>query len=246
VRILATDIAPSALARVAAARYHGRAINRVPPSRQQRWLLPTPSDPGTFEVRPDLRACVEPRRHNLVRDPAPPPGEGKFDLIVCRNVLIYFEPDQVRHVVAGLERALTLGGTMVLGAADRLVAHVPGLTQRTARALPAPRGDAKSALHTTATVLADDPLDPEALYVRGVAYLSAGDAEAAVRTLRRALYVAPRMAPAAFSLGRAHEQTDSHRAAARAYRQALGADGLDPDTATACRARLAALDRSVA
>src|SRR5207253_817418 len=52
--------------------------------------------------------------------PFPPPGEVAFDLIACRNVLIYFEPKTVEGVITGLESALRTGGQILLGSADRL------------------------------------------------------------------------------------------------------------------------------
>src|SRR5205823_9689969 len=64
----------------------GRTVRRVPPAVRDRWLV---RGDGGFEVVPELRAAVEPRRHNLVLEP--PPGEGAFDLVVCRNVLIRSE-----------------------------------------------------------------------------------------------------------------------------------------------------------
>jgi chemotaxis methyl-accepting protein methylase len=59
-------------------------------------------------------------RHNLIHDPFPPPGETRFDLILCRNVLIYFEPALARHVTELLGNSLRPGGTVMLGAADVL------------------------------------------------------------------------------------------------------------------------------
>lgn len=67
-----------------------------------------------------LRSLARFGRHNLIRDPFPPPGEARFDLILCRNVLIYFEPALARQVTELLRSALRQGGTIMLGAADVL------------------------------------------------------------------------------------------------------------------------------
>jgi chemotaxis protein methyltransferase CheR len=72
------------------------------------------------EVGQQVRDLVEFRRHNLVTDPVPGLGAGSFDLIACRNVLIYFDGETVEQVIALLERGLAPGGTLLLGAADRL------------------------------------------------------------------------------------------------------------------------------
>ena len=55
--------------------------------------------------------------HNLVRDNAPLAGA---DLVLCRNVLIYFTEAQARIAVATLGRALAPGGVLLLGPADGL------------------------------------------------------------------------------------------------------------------------------
>ena len=75
---------------------------------------------GVSCVNERLRALVEFRRHNLVRDPIPPAGEQPFDVILCRNVLIYFDRPTVEHILGALERALAPAGLLLLGAADRL------------------------------------------------------------------------------------------------------------------------------
>jgi hypothetical protein len=67
-----------------------------------------------------LRGRVRFLRHNLVRDSIPPAGEGAFDLIVCRNVFIYFLPEAVTATIDALQRCLRPHGVLILGAADRL------------------------------------------------------------------------------------------------------------------------------
>jgi chemotaxis protein methyltransferase CheR len=239
VRVLATDIAAGALARVAAAHYRRRTVRRVPRAVRERWLVP---GDGGFEVVPELRAAVEPRRHNLVREP--PPGEGAFDLIVCRNVLIYFEPEQVRATLRSLRTALAPSGELVLGAADRLVEGIarPPRRGRRQRARRAPRAAAARSSTRTPVELPTPPapLNSDTLYAEGVAHLAASAPAEAVQALRQAVYLAPGHAAAAFQLGRAHEAAGAGRAASRAYAQALEATD-DGDLAAACRTRMAAL-----
>ena len=56
--------------------------------RLERWFT---REDDMYGVDERLRALVELGRHNLVRDPVPPLGRGPFDLILCRNVVIYFD-----------------------------------------------------------------------------------------------------------------------------------------------------------
>ena len=119
VSILATDVSAAALRRAeAGSDYSARSVRNLPPGLRERYL--TERD-GRHAVRESLRAMVRFRHHNLVTDPAPPLGEVPFDLIACRNVLIYFDPVTVERVVASLEGALRPEGSLVLGAADRLI-----------------------------------------------------------------------------------------------------------------------------
>jgi chemotaxis protein methyltransferase CheR len=110
------------------------------------------------------------------------------------------------------------------------------------------------AIELIGSVLALDPLNAEAQFVRGLAELGAGDAQAATASLRRALYVRPNFWQAAFKLGRAQELGGDRAAAALAYKRVLRTldrgdaeptSALDPvapaDVAAACRLRLRAL-----
>jgi len=116
VRLLATDISPTALEQAITGRYGKRATRLLQEGLRRRYFT---TEGETVSVGERLRALVEFRRHNLVRDPIPPSGE-PFDVILCRNVLIYFDPPTVKRVLGALDGALAPAGMLVLGAADRL------------------------------------------------------------------------------------------------------------------------------
>jgi chemotaxis protein methyltransferase CheR len=118
VTILATDISGAALQRAEAGRdYSERSVRQLPPRLRERYLV---REGQRYRVKDTLRSLVRFRHHNLIGDPAPPIGEVPFDLIACRNVLIYFDLTTVRRVMRSLESALRPGGELILGAADRL------------------------------------------------------------------------------------------------------------------------------
>ena len=119
VDVLATDVSESALEAAREARYRGRSVTGLSQRLRERYFTEEDQLWSPVEV---LRAPVRFARHNLVRDPAPPLGEGRFDLITCRNVLIYFDRPTVDAVIASLERALEPDGVLLLGAADALQA----------------------------------------------------------------------------------------------------------------------------
>jgi chemotaxis protein methyltransferase CheR len=143
VDVLGTDISGAALVEAEAGRYRERAVRGLDPRLRQRYL--DRQDNGSYLVGERLRSLVRLRRHNLARDPIPPPGESDFDLVVCRNVLIYLEQGIVRRVIESLRRSLRPGGELVLGAADALQRwEVPAPSQSPGRAphepLQSPRG----------------------------------------------------------------------------------------------------------
>jgi len=71
-----------------------------------------------WEIAPELRAMVKYRQHNLLSDFS---HLGVFDLIFCRNVLIYFDPATKVNVLDRLARATANDGYLVLGAAETVV-----------------------------------------------------------------------------------------------------------------------------
>jgi chemotaxis protein methyltransferase CheR len=106
--VLGTDVSEPALTQARAGRYGHWSLRRVDASRRARWFRPEGHE---LVVAPELRAAVEFRSHNLVRDAAP----GPFDVVVCRNVLIYFAPEVAAEVARRLLAAVRPGGLLVLG-----------------------------------------------------------------------------------------------------------------------------------
>jgi chemotaxis protein methyltransferase CheR len=124
VSILGTDISAEALATARAAEYGRWALRTMPPEDRLRYFTRLPVEPGVrreggYALRPEFRRLVRFERGNLLTlaDPVPPQGE-PFDLILCRNVLIYFEARTVAAVVRGLSRRMRPEGWMLLGHAE--------------------------------------------------------------------------------------------------------------------------------
>jgi chemotaxis protein methyltransferase CheR len=243
--ILATDISGSALVHARAGVYRSRSAREVDPAMQRRYFRRIGEH---LTVNDRLRSLVTFEKHNLTRDSFPPRGQGPFHLILCRNVLIYFDTETVARVVASLERALTPRGTLVLGVADVLCRSTSMLAARADRG-PRPAGDVPrrtlrrplgrlpepsvepapwdEVIAHTSQLLAEDPLNAEAHFHRGLAQLERGDPAAAVGSLRRALSIDSEFGLAAFTLGSAHEALGERSAARRAYERALRT--LSPD-----------------
>jgi chemotaxis protein methyltransferase CheR len=114
--IVATDVSEGALARARTGRYTQFEVQRgLPIRRLLQWFEQKNDD---WIAAPELLRAIHYRRLNLVDDPAPP---GRFDLILCRNVLLYFAPETKARVFAGLAHALRPGGLLVLGAGETVI-----------------------------------------------------------------------------------------------------------------------------
>ncbi len=115
VRVLATDVSQTALQAARRGAYGDRAVALVSPDQRGRWFAAAAG--GAHQVRPEVRRLVQFAHHNLVGEPVP--GRD-FDLILCRNVTIYFDRATTRALVARLHSALRPGGYLLLGHAETL------------------------------------------------------------------------------------------------------------------------------
>jgi chemotaxis protein methyltransferase CheR len=251
VDVLGTDVSGAALAAAAAGRYRERAVRGLEPSLRARYLERQPD--GSYLVRERLRRLVRFRRHNLAGDPIPPHGEEAFDVVVCRNVLIYFEAPLARRVIGQLGRSLRPGGVLLLGAVDGLQRMSAPSARPVGPAPPAAVARSRAETWPRAALLASNSRDADAHYVQGLVALANGEPARAVTAFRRALCTDATFTLAAFALGRGYDALGDRPAARRAYEQALRTLDLEDhrhqamlqqvdigDIAAACRARLAA------
>jgi len=155
VDILGTDISGAVITAAETGSYRPRAVRALDPQLRNRHLERQAD--GTYVVSDRLRSLARFGRHNLIHDPFPPPGEARFDLILCRNVLIYFEPALARQVTELLGSSLRPGGTIMLGAADVLQVS----PARTGGPRPALGTQPRAAAHERAPAPARGPA-PEA------------------------------------------------------------------------------------
>ncbi|MEG3153175.1 CheR family methyltransferase, partial [Sphingomonas sp. ZT3P38] len=114
--IVATDVSAAAVARARAGRFSQFEIQRGLPVRRMIDWFDTAD--GEWIVRPELAMHVQFRRHNLAKDPPP---AGKFDLVLCRNVLLYFGADLRTQVFRTLRSGIRDGGLLVLGAGETVI-----------------------------------------------------------------------------------------------------------------------------
>lgn len=115
VQIVATDISPAILKEAKDARYDAMALARgINPERKQRFFSPQGNH---WEVNPDVRARVRFLSLNLLQSYA---LLGRFDLVFCRNVLIYFSSESKRDIMGRMAKTLNPGGHLFLGASESI------------------------------------------------------------------------------------------------------------------------------
>ena len=120
VEIVATDMAEAILTKARAGVYSDFEVRRgLSPERLKRWFQPHGVG---WEASASLKAMVSFRRHNLLDGVG---GLGVFDVILCRNVLIYFDAGRKSRVLEQLGCALAPDGALFLGSAETVI----GLTQ---------------------------------------------------------------------------------------------------------------------
>jgi len=119
--VMATDIDRDVLARAKAARYPATAMEQIPAHLRQRYVLQ--ARPGDeFEMAPEIKYAVKFRMLDLFADNP----IGAVDLIMCRNVMIYFDRSKQARVYAKFETALRKGGFLVVGRSEKVPMDVLG------------------------------------------------------------------------------------------------------------------------
>lgn len=116
VQIVATDLSASMLTACKAGEYDSLAMGRgLSQERLQRYF--DPKGPGRWVVKPAIRNRVEFRMLNLLDSYA---SLGKFDIVFCRNVLIYFSAEVKKDILTRIHATLKPGGYLLLGASEAL------------------------------------------------------------------------------------------------------------------------------
>jgi len=119
VQILATDISPTILGAAKVASYDSHALARgLSPERRQRHFLPLRD--GRWQVRPEIRNRARFSQANLLQSYS---LLGRFDVIFCRNVLIYFSSVSKTDILARMARALNPGGYLFLGSSEAITQY---------------------------------------------------------------------------------------------------------------------------
>ena len=121
IQILGTDIGIGALQQAAGGVFNERAMHLVPEDYRRRYFTKMPDD-KTWRAKPVLTAMIAYRQHNLME----PLRERPFDLVLLKNVLIYFDAASKKTVVGHVSAMLRSGGLLVSGAAEGIADVLQG------------------------------------------------------------------------------------------------------------------------
>lgn len=114
--IIATDISASALNQARAGQYEMLALGRgLDKERLQKFFRANPD--GSWTVNPAIKARIRFQSLNLLGQYS---SLGQFDIIFCRNVLIYFSSELKTEILRKMHRQLVPGGYLLLGASESL------------------------------------------------------------------------------------------------------------------------------
>lgn len=115
IRILATDIDSRIVARARAGHYSDEAVAPIPAGLRSRWLTNTRGE--GWSVNAEVRALIAFNELNLIGQW---PMRGRFDIIFCRNVVIYFEEETQSRIWNRFADILDPAGRLYIGHSERI------------------------------------------------------------------------------------------------------------------------------
>jgi chemotaxis protein methyltransferase CheR len=244
--VFASDVSPAALLRTTAGSYVERELAGVSAERRRRHFVPVT---GRWQARNNLRAMISVKRHNLL-DPLPP-QVATSQVIMCRNVLIYFKQHHAKYFLERLADTMDPSSLLFVGGAETVwqltdrfepvqigasFAYRPRAsasrlpTVATAAVLPAvgPPPRKISRVPTSPRVAPAHRAPPGGDGILDYAMigrqrLAEGLLPEAIVAFRRWAYLFPDDPTAHFQLGSALDAASSSASAGRAYRAALAA-----------------------
>jgi len=193
-------------------------------------LHPIFKDAGSGRVRIDdaVRAVTRFGEHNLLEEPS-----GQFDLIFCRNVLVYFSQQAVQTAVRHLSRALLPGGALLFGSMD-VSGPPPGLLRASPPELQIYRRlDARPAAKPAAPAVAPPaeppppyvprvrPPEPVALHLRALVHIERGEKNRAEKELAELARQVPDYVPGILERALLHVRMGEKSAASKLMREVL-------------------------
>jgi len=114
IRIDATDIDEQALERAKAGIYNYKSVEKLPNDMLRKYFE---KKGDLYHIKEEVKRCVRFYKHDLLTDRYP----GDFDLIVCRNVLIYFTEEAKNMIYTKFSNSLKNGGILFVGSTEQII-----------------------------------------------------------------------------------------------------------------------------
>ena len=115
IKILATDIDRLVMEKAKTGLYNEKYLKTLPEEFIKLYFNKV--DDKTYKISNDIINCVEFNQHDLLRDPYP----SDCDLIICRNVLIYFTDEAKKQIYKGFHKSLKKGGLLFVGSTEQII-----------------------------------------------------------------------------------------------------------------------------
>ncbi len=125
-KILASDIDPTVLKTAETGIYAAHSLAQVPEAQRRRYFSQADAKRDTWAVGAELKKLIEFQRLNLIGNWSFP---HQFDVIMCRNVVIYFAPETKALVWNRFLQQLRPGGWLITGHSERLSSEAATLTE---------------------------------------------------------------------------------------------------------------------
>lgn len=126
IELLGTDLSQQVLASAKNAIYEERALRLVDQNRRKTFFQQSPDNPSQWSVVPELKAMTRWKSHNLLQ---PIVGEEPFDLVLLKNVLIYFDHDSKEKVLKNIVSSIREGGHLLVGPTDSVSKFLTDMTR---------------------------------------------------------------------------------------------------------------------
>ncbi len=115
IHIIATDIDAQILAQAKTGIYHEKSLKALPKEFVEKYF--TKINDTTYQISEQIKKCVEFKQHDLLKDAYP----SRLDLIVCRNVVIYFTEEAKAAIYKKFSDALVDQGTLFVGSTEQII-----------------------------------------------------------------------------------------------------------------------------
>lgn len=115
IKILATDIDRLVMEKAKIGMYHHKSLKGLPPEHINKYFKQV--NDKAYQISDEIKACVEFKHHDLLRDPYPT----DCDLVVCRNVLIYFTDEAKTSIYNNFHKSLKMDGILFVGSTEQML-----------------------------------------------------------------------------------------------------------------------------